>query len=90
MDVEMNKVGLTHGRRDTVSPGPDRPSEPSRKVRQEPIYAFAWGDNPRRAALKGRRCRVLARGRMGTVLVEFADTGERVTCSFRAIRLIRP
>jgi hypothetical protein len=23
---------------------------------------------------------------MGTVLVEFADTGERVTCSFRAIR----
>jgi hypothetical protein len=88
MDVEMNEVGLTHGRRDTVSPGPDRQLEASRKVRQEPIYTFAWGNNPRRAALKGRRCRVLARGRRGTVLVEFLDTGERVTCSFRAIRLV--
>lgn len=50
------------------------------------VYEFAWGNNERRAQLKGRKCRVLARGGKGTVLVEFLDTGERVTCSFRALR----
>jgi hypothetical protein len=50
------------------------------------IYEYAWGNNPRRAALKGRRCVVEARGRMGTVLVRFLDTGERVTTSRRALR----
>lgn len=50
------------------------------------VYVFYWGDNPVRARLKGRRCRVLARGSKGTVLAQFLDTGERVTCSFRALR----
>lgn len=47
---------------------------------------FAWGNNPRRAQLKGRRCVVEARGALGTVLIRFLDTGERVTTSRRAIR----
>lgn len=50
------------------------------------VYTFAWGNNERRAELKGRECRIIARGGKGTVLVEFLDTGERVTCSFRALR----
>ena len=54
------------------------------------VYDYAWGNNPRRAALKGRRCVVEARGRMGTVLVRFLDTGERVTTSHRALRRIGP
>ena len=54
------------------------------------VYEYAWGNNPRRAALKGRRCVVEARGRMGTVLVRFLDTGERVTTSHRALRRIGP
>jgi hypothetical protein len=54
-----------------------------------PVYVFAWGNNPRRAELKGRRCVVETRGRMSTVLVRFLDTGERVTCSFRALRFDR-
>jgi hypothetical protein len=49
-------------------------------------YVYAWANNPRRAELKGRRCVVEARGRMGTVLVRFLDTGERVTTSVRALR----
>jgi hypothetical protein len=52
------------------------------------VYEYAWGNNPRRAALKGRRCVVEARGRMGTVLVRFLDTGERVTTSRRALRTL--
>jgi hypothetical protein len=51
-----------------------------------PLYVFAWGNNERRAELRGRLCRKVARGAKGTVLVEFVDNGERVTCSFRALR----
>lgn len=55
--------------------------------RLEPaVYVYAWGNNPRRAELKGRRCIVEDRGAMRTVLVRFLDTGERVTTSARAIR----
>jgi hypothetical protein len=50
------------------------------------VYVFAWGNNPRRAELKGRLCVVEARGAMSTVLVRFLDTGERVTTSRRALR----
>lgn len=50
------------------------------------VYVYAWGNNPRRAELKGRRCVVEATGTMGTALVRFLDTGERVTTSRRALR----
>ena len=39
------------------------------------------------ARLKGRRCMIEARGSLGTVLVRFLDTGERVTTSSRALRV---
>lgn len=46
---------------------------------------YRWGNNPRRAELKGRRCRVLVKGQtMGTILIEF-ENGEKVTTSWRAI-----
>jgi hypothetical protein len=54
----------------------------------EPLYVYLWGNNARRRELQGRRCRILARGRMGTVLVEFFDNGERVSTSFRALRRV--
>jgi len=50
------------------------------------VYIFAWGNNPRRAELKGRRCVIEAAGTMRTTLVRFLDTGERVTTSRRALR----
>jgi hypothetical protein len=50
------------------------------------VFVFAWGNNARRRALRGRRCVIEARGAMGTVLVRFLDTGERVTTSYRALR----
>ena len=49
------------------------------------LYVYRWGNNPRRAELKGRLCRLLASGALGTVLVEMVDTGERVTTSHRAL-----
>jgi hypothetical protein len=51
-----------------------------------PVMVYIWGNNPRRAELKGRRCVVLARGAMGSVLVQFLDTGEKVVTSRRAVR----
>jgi hypothetical protein len=56
----------------------------------ERLYIYGWGNNSRRRELQGRRCRILARGRMNTVLVEFLDNGERVTTSTRALRRIDP
>lgn len=53
------------------------------------VYVYAWGNNTRRAELKGRRCVIEARGAMRTVLVRFLDTGERVTSSARALRRTR-
>ena len=50
------------------------------------VYTFAWGNNSRRAELQGRRCVLEASGAMGTVLVRFLDTNERVTTSRRALR----
>lgn len=47
---------------------------------------YAWGNNERRAELKGRRCRIIARGsRMRSVLLEF-ENGWRVITSERAVR----
>ena len=50
------------------------------------VYKYAWGNNPVRAALKGRKCKLIATGTRNTVLIEMADTGERVTTSRRALR----
>ena len=54
------------------------------------VYVFGWGNNARRAELKGRRCVIEAVGTMRTVLVRFVDTGERVTTSRRALRKVEP
>jgi len=49
-------------------------------------YLYSWANNPVRAALKGRKCKLLATGTRNTVLIEMCDTGERVTTSRRALR----
>lgn len=47
---------------------------------------YFWKNNPRRLALNGKRCRVIATGTtMHSALVEFED-GTRVITSARAIR----
>lgn len=54
------------------------------------VYAFRTGPpagcpNPVRAALYGRRCRVVCKGQMNSVLLEFED-GARVVASLNAVR----
>ncbi len=52
----------------------------------EQRYTYFWANNPKRAKLKGRECRILATGRKNTVMIQFTDNGECVTTSFRALR----
>lgn len=47
---------------------------------------YVWGNNAKRATMKGRACRVIARGRMNSVLIQFLDTGQREIVSRRALR----
>ena len=55
-----------------------------------PVMVYVWGNNPRRAELRGRPCVVLARGRMNTILAQFLDTGEKVTTARHAVRPAPP
>lgn len=51
-------------------------------------YIFRWGNNPMRAKYKGKRCKKLASGRIGSVLIEFED-GHKMVTSRRAIQRCR-
>jgi predicted DNA-binding transcriptional regulator AlpA len=50
-------------------------------------YVYAWGNNKKRATLKGRECEVVARGAMDSVLVRFLDTGQCDVVSRRGLRM---
>jgi hypothetical protein len=45
---------------------------------------YRWGNNEKRAAMKGRECIVIARGRMNSVIIEFTDNGQREVVSRRS------
>ena len=54
------------------------------------LYRYFWKNNPARARLKGRICRLLACGKRNTVLIEFMDNGERQYTNRRALRKVHP
>jgi hypothetical protein len=43
-------------------------------------YIYNWGNNPVRAKLKGKKCRILARGKMNSVALEF-ENGQQIITS---------
>ena len=48
-------------------------------------YIYRWGNNPKRAEMKGRACRVLCRGAKNSALIEFED-GQREVVSRNALK----
>jgi len=52
-------------------------------------YTYCWANNPKRATLKGRICRMVGRGKMNSCLVEF-ENGQREVISRNAIRKVKP
>jgi len=59
----------------------------------EQVYRYAWGNDKDavgrfRLQFKGRRCRVIARGKMNSCAVKFLDTGEILNTSRNALRKV--
>ena len=50
-------------------------------------HMYRWGNNPKRATMKGRKCHILATLRMGSCVVEF-ENGQRECTSRRALRKV--
>ena len=59
----------------------------------ETIYIYRWGNNKDavgrfRRRFKGRKCRIVQRGKMNSVLIEFIDNKERLNTSRNALRKV--
>ncbi len=57
----------------------------------EQLYIYCWGNQKDsvgrfRMELKGRKCRILTRGKLNSCEIEFVDNGERLCCSRNALR----
>lgn len=52
-------------------------------------YFYAWRNNQKREALYKRACRVVARGRMNSCLIEF-ENGQREVVSRNAVKRLIP
>jgi hypothetical protein len=52
------------------------------------LYYFAWGNNEKRETMKGRVCRVLARGKKNSIMIEFVDNGQREIVSRNSVRRV--
>lgn len=51
-------------------------------------HIYAWGNNEKRATMKGRACRILARSRrMSSLMIQF-ENGQREIVSLRSVRRI--
>ena len=57
---------------------------------KEQLYVFRWGNNPQRAKMKGRICRVLSRGAKNSAKIEFVDNGQKEIISRNALRKVDP
>jgi len=51
-------------------------------------YYYAWKNNEKRITLYKRACRIVARGRMNSCLIEFED-GQREVVSRNAVKRIK-
>lgn len=52
-------------------------------------HIYTWRNNSKRLALYRRPCRIIARGAMNSILVEF-ENGQREVVSGNSIRKIKP
>jgi len=50
------------------------------------IYRYTWGINSKRKTLKGRKCEILARFKMNSILIRFLDNGQMEVVSRWAVR----
>jgi len=53
----------------------------------EERYRYVWGNNEKRKTMKGRECKVIARGKKNSICIEF-DNGQREIVSRNSIRKV--
>lgn len=58
-------------------------------AKKEQLYVFRWGNNPQRAKMKGRICRIVIRGRMNSCKIRFVDNGQIECVSRNALRKVK-
>ncbi len=51
-------------------------------------HFYCWKNNEKRLTLYKRLCKIIARGKMGSILIEF-ENGERVCTSRYAVRRVK-
>ncbi len=51
------------------------------------LYRYCWGNNLKRQTMKGRTCKVIARGRMNSIMIQF-ENGQKECVSRNSVRLI--
>jgi len=51
-------------------------------------YIYHWGNNPKRATMKGRICKIVTSGKLCSVLIEFCD-GQKEITSRRSLRKLK-
>jgi len=54
------------------------------------VYIYAWGNNPKRATMKGRACHLLKCLKMDSAFIRFLDNGQEEVTSRRALRKVKP
>ena len=59
-------------------------------MKMQPLfpYYYAWGNNQKRKVMWGRRCKIVSRGSMNSICIEFID-GAREIVSRNSVRRIR-
>ena len=50
-------------------------------------YVYAWGNNEKRSRLIGQKCRIISKGKLNSIFVEFEDRQKEII-SGNAIRKI--
>lgn len=55
---------------------------------KEQLYEYRWGNNEKRKTMKGRICRVDARGKMNSCGIKFIDNGQEECVSRNALRKV--
>ena len=55
---------------------------------KDSLYRFSWKNNEKRALMYRRPCRLIAKGKMNSVLIEFTDNGQQEIVSGNSIRRI--
>ena len=55
---------------------------------KEQLYKYIWGNNAKRKSMKGRLCRLLARGKKNSCKIEFVDNDQQECVSRYSIKKV--